>query len=285
MAMTKIEYLVNGTQVATIKEVCDLLGEKVTRKQVEAGEVPGVVAVKVDEDGNILENLTPNNNGTVEFPSGNVAELNDPLDKEDGEPTIGDTTGDSQDIDNDPENLDNDDMGEDNSSDDTDNEDTEEPKKGGISPELLAKMKALNDKKKAEQEASNTKTKAPKKGEPVEEYPEKGSFKTEKDMKKFYKNLSDEQLDEWLELEGLTDKVKLSDNEPINRMRKCMVLKDFHFPKQTSEKKKSKYADLTTEELLETCLDNDINVKDAKGNEKILRMYCIMALREAGLLE
>ena len=69
-------------------------------------------------------------------------------------------------------------------------------------------------------------------------------------------------------------------------MRKCMAIKDYHFPRQTKAKRsKSKYADYTTEDLLEMALENDVEVKDSKGNLRILRMYCIMALREAGIIE
>lgn len=116
------------------------------------------------------------------------------------------------------------------------------------------------------------------------EFPERGSYTDPKDLKKFYKQLTDAQLDEWLELEGLV--YKESGNVPIDRMRKCMAIMDAHFPKEPGKgKKKSKYADFTTEQLVEMCMENDVEIKDAKGDMRILRMYTIMALKEAGILE
>lgn len=115
------------------------------------------------------------------------------------------------------------------------------------------------------------------------EYPEKGTFSTDKELKKFYKKLTDEQLDEWLELEGL--EYKANDNPSINRMRKCMAILYYHFPKQPSKsKKKSKYSQYSTEELVQMAMDNDVEVRDDKGDERILRMYTIMALRDAGII-
>lgn len=173
------------------------------------------------------------------------------------------------------------DANEDNdSTDDTDNNDNEETPSLN---DLLAKMAELRAKKEAS-EGSKDKGKRTKKIEFTGEYPEVGTFKEEKELKKFYKQLSDEQLDEWLELEGLT--YKASDNEPINRMRKCMSILALHFPKDNkSSKKKSKYADYSTEELLEIALANDVDVPEGKGDARILRMYTIMALRKAKLLD
>jgi hypothetical protein len=116
------------------------------------------------------------------------------------------------------------------------------------------------------------------------EFPERGSYTDPKDLKKFYKQLTDAQLDEWLELEGLV--YKASGNLSIDRMRKCMAIMDAHFPKEPGKgKKKSKYADFTTEQLVEMCMENDVEIKDAKGDMRILRMYTVMALKEAGILE
>lgn len=115
-------------------------------------------------------------------------------------------------------------------------------------------------------------------------YPEVGSVADHKALKKVYKGLTDEQLDEWLSLEGLTDKVKLSGHGPIDRMRKCMAITNLHFPKPVAVKTKSKYADYTTEQLVQMAMDNEIEVKDDKGDMRILRMYTIMALKEAGIL-
>jgi hypothetical protein len=116
------------------------------------------------------------------------------------------------------------------------------------------------------------------------EYPEPGSFKDEKALKKFYKQLSDEQLDEWIELEGL--KYKECEHPSINRMRKCMAIRELHFPTKpkANTKSKSKYSHFSTEQLVEMANKAGIPVKDSKGSDQILRMYTIMALREKGLI-
>lgn len=113
------------------------------------------------------------------------------------------------------------------------------------------------------------------------QYPEVGAI-DEKGLKKLYKKLSDSQIDEWLELEGLT--YKKCDHEAINRMRKCMAITQYHFPKISVPKKASKYAEYSTEKLVEMCMENDVMLKDDKGDARILRMYCIMGLREAGVI-
>jgi len=112
------------------------------------------------------------------------------------------------------------------------------------------------------------------------EYPEKGHFATDKDLKKFYKKLTDAQITEWLELEGIT--YKASEHEAINRMRMCMAILYYHFPKPEAKgKKNSKYADLTTEQLVAMAAEAEVEYKDSDDN-RILRMRVIMALREAG---
>ena len=116
-------------------------------------------------------------------------------------------------------------------------------------------------------------------------FPEVGTLESAKELKKLYKGMTDTQLDEWLALEGLTDKVKISGHGPIDRMRKCMAISALHFPPAPkAPKSKSKYADYTTEQLVQMAMDHDIPVKDDKGDVRILRMYTIMALREAGVL-
>lgn len=117
------------------------------------------------------------------------------------------------------------------------------------------------------------------------EYPEVGDFEDEKAIKKYIKGLTDEQLQAWCELEG-AEWVE-NEHRNINRMRMAMAIKAVHFPelaKKPSSKKKSKYAEYTTEELVEMAIDNNVEVRDDKGNERILRMYTIVALREAGLI-
>lgn len=120
-------------------------------------------------------------------------------------------------------------------------------------------------------------------------YPEQGHFATEADIKKYIKALTNEQLKEWCELEGAT--WNSHDNESINRMRMAMAIKAVHFPHLASgtgtgkKKSKSKYADYTNEQLAQMALDNDVEVPDAKGDARIERMYTIMALRKAKILE
>lgn len=122
--------------------------------------------------------------------------------------------------------------------------------------------------------------------DPEQDYPEVGEFKDEKAMKKFIKGLSDESLEEWCTLEGV--EWKHNDHAAINRMRMAMAIKALHFKPATtgkSKKSKSKYAHYTTEELVQMALDNDIEVPDDKGDMRICRMYTIIALRNAGLIE
>lgn len=118
------------------------------------------------------------------------------------------------------------------------------------------------------------------------EYPEKGTMKDEKAISKFIRKLTDKQVAEWAELEGLSYKVHET-SEPINRMRAVMAIKAYHFPKAdagTASKSKSKYGAYTLEELVAMAAEAKITVKDAKGDLKIQRMYTIMALKEKGLL-
>jgi hypothetical protein len=117
------------------------------------------------------------------------------------------------------------------------------------------------------------------------EYPERGEFKDVKAMKRYIKKLTDEQLEEWCLLEGV--EWKRCEHPAINRMRMAMAIKALHFPEtapKKSSKKKSKYADYTTEQLVQMALEHDVVVRDAKGDPRIERMYLIMALRDAGLL-
>lgn len=115
-------------------------------------------------------------------------------------------------------------------------------------------------------------------------YPEVGDFKEAKDIKAYYKKLTVEQLEEWVELEGL--EVAHTDSPNIYRMRLCMAILYHHFPKapaKASKKSSQKYP-LSTEEYVQMAMDNDVEVKDDKGNMQILRMYTIMALKNAGII-
>jgi hypothetical protein len=113
-------------------------------------------------------------------------------------------------------------------------------------------------------------------------YPEVGTYTEQKDLQKFYKHCTDDQLTEWVELEGL--EYNPSESVPIDRMRKCMAILYKHFPKAPSTKKKSKYADYTNEALLQLAIDNDV-VFEMTEDERILRMRAIMALRAASVIE
>jgi hypothetical protein len=111
-------------------------------------------------------------------------------------------------------------------------------------------------------------------------YPEVGFFEDDKDsLQKFYKHCTDEQVMEWVDIEGL--EFTPSESAPINRMRACMAILYRHYPKAPSAKKKSKYADYTLEQLVTIAIDKDVPV-ETTDDERIMRMRVIMALRAAG---
>lgn len=113
-------------------------------------------------------------------------------------------------------------------------------------------------------------------------FPEQGHFAEQKDLQKFYKHLSDEQLLEWVQLEGL--EFKPAESQPINRMRMAMAVLYSHFPKAPSAKKKSKYADYSNEQLVELCLEKSVPFEPTE-DDRIMRMRAIMALRAHGIIE
>jgi hypothetical protein len=115
-------------------------------------------------------------------------------------------------------------------------------------------------------------------------YPEVGSEDVvdQKWLQKFYKHLTDDQLTEWVELEGLT--YNPSESAPIERMRKCMAILYKHYPKAPTSKKKSKYSDYTTESLIQMLLDNDVPC-EVTDDDRIMRMRAIMALRAHKVIE
>lgn len=259
--MATTNYEVNGTTVSTLKEVSELLGTKVTKKGIESGKYEGVI---------IIEATT--------------------LDLEESiKSTIVDKSGIN------PDNL------EVIVVTDTDYKDefaTQEAKE----EEALA----LTNTEEVDTALTNTEEVATEESSSVEEveestedesttdvasddqleYPELGSFNDEKAIKKYIKGLTDAQLHEWVELEGV--EYKTSDHTSINRMRQAMAIKGLHFPSTVAtkgaSKKKSKYSDYTTEQLVEMAIENDVEVRDDKGDMRILRMYTIMALKSAGLL-
>lgn len=115
-------------------------------------------------------------------------------------------------------------------------------------------------------------------------FPEKGYFGEEgrKNLQKFYKHLTNEQLEEWVELEGL--EVKPTDSEQIYRMRLAMAILYHHYPKAPAKKKESKYAKYSTEELVNMAIENEVAF-EVTDDSRILRMRAIMALRAAGHIE
>lgn len=114
-------------------------------------------------------------------------------------------------------------------------------------------------------------------------YPEIGHFgEDKKALQGFYKHLTNEQLEEWLELEGL--QYVPTDSPQITRMRMCMAILYFHFPKAPSKKKESKYAKYSLEDLVEMAVDKDVPV-EMTDDDRILRMRTIMALRAAGHIQ
>lgn len=116
------------------------------------------------------------------------------------------------------------------------------------------------------------------------EYPEVGAFADKKAMKKYVKKLSDAQIFDWLDLEGVL--FTPCDHESINRMRAVMAMTAKHFPTTApvGTKSKSKYADMSDDQLIKLAADKKVVVKDAKGDARIRRMYTIMALKAAGHL-
>ena len=108
-------------------------------------------------------------------------------------------------------------------------------------------------------------------------YPEVGTFVDDKSLKKFYKQLSTEDLEQWCELEGLTFKA-CPEQPPIHRMRAAMALLYKHFPKETAPKKESPYKKYSTEDLVQMAIDNEVAFEMSE-DDRILRMRAIMALR------
>lgn len=113
-------------------------------------------------------------------------------------------------------------------------------------------------------------------------YPETGFFKEQKDLQKFYKHCTDEQLAEWVDVEGL--EFKANDSQAINRMRMAMAVLYYHFPKAPSTKKKSKYADYSDEMLINLLLEHEVPCEPT-DDDRIMRMRAIMALRAHKIIE
>ena len=117
-----------------------------------------------------------------------------------------------------------------------------------------------------------------------EGFPKVGFFTEKKDLQKFYKQLDTEVLVDWCKAEGLSY-TECPDNESINRMRIAMAILYYHFPKAPATKKsKSKYADYSTEKLMELAMTNDV-IFEPCDDPRILRMRAILALRAHNIIE
>lgn len=115
-------------------------------------------------------------------------------------------------------------------------------------------------------------------------YPEVGVFDDKKVLQRFYKQLPTAVLEDWGTLEGLTWK-PCPEHESIHRMRVAQEILYKHFPKAPSKgKAKSKYADYTTEQLIDMAASKDVPV-EVTDDMRILRMRTIMALRAHGVIE
>lgn len=263
--MAKV-FVINGEQVATtVREVCEVLGRKVTKKDILAGLVEEVVEMDEKEVAEMGLGAEAELEGAEDIAEEVDKALNEDVNLEDDEEDTEDTEEDTED--------------EEDEEEDTKAEDTGADK-NKVPASLAEKLKAIT------KPSGSTAPKSDKYEEGAEiEYPEKGT-KTVEELKALYKRLTDKHLDDWLELEGLT--YTPSDNPGINRMRKCMAITNFHHPKAnggSGKKSKSKYAQYTTEDLVQLCMDNNVEVKDSQGDMRILRMYCIISLRNAGLLK
>lgn len=294
------EVMVDGMtepmQVTTLGEVNKLIpGKRVTKKDIEDGNVPGVTILtasevqpglelrEVVEASDNIEVIVVTDNRTTEEHTEEATE------------EVADTEEDTTE----EEPTESVEEAEEATQDDTD-EDFEQPQRTEPKEEVVSGHKDANKVtgKLAELAAKLKKPDTPAKTPKVKQdladtvvhYPEVGAYQEEglDALKKFISRLSTEQLVEWAGIEGTLDKVKEIDNPSIYRMRVAMSITGLHFPKQSGSSKpksKSPYAKYTTEELMEMALDNDVEVRDGKGDMRIQRMYCIVALRNAGVIE
>lgn len=340
----KTAYMVNGTMATNMKEVVNLLGASVTKRDILAGEVEGVSIIEIDaETGSpiLSEEQVADLEHKAEFASleqqQEEAAMMSKLEEE------GDSTeGDTEDVEGDTDSSD-DSTNLDHSEDDTDSQEGDTTGELSCSicncdidgdsyatdandnpicdycleaarKEELAKQMGVDTgagkpvivTAPTRNTPSNTPVIKPNGGKPSVtpkkggkivvarneagevEYPEKGVFPDEKAIKGYIKKLSDPELYEWCELEGVT--WKTNEHDGINRMRAAMAMKSFHMGTASAStgksKKKGKYSDYTTEELVAMALEHDVDVKPYNGDDmRILRMYTIMALKDAGLLE
>lgn len=291
MAKQTIKYVIGTEEFGNVGLVGKFLGHKVTKKDIEAGKYPEVSIVSVDEEPVEVEPTEPVAEDTedgIEVPDDSTGFLPEPeLDEatkrtlELIEKAIDDTPEEDQVLFDALCNL------EDSIRDGIALTDEQVTLVTAILNGTLVTQPLTNtDDTDTPVDSDSEEEDVPQ--EPVNdtEYPEVGEFKDEKAMKKFIKGLSDESLREWCMLEGA--EWKACDHESINRMRMAMAIKALHFPSlapKKSKKSKSKYSQWETEDLVQMALDNDVEVPDDKGDNRILRMYTIMALRKAGIID
>lgn len=296
-----VEGMEEALVVKTVGEVNKLIpgSKRVTKKDIEDGNVEGVTVV-TDEDtqeGLQLDEVVEASNGQIQVihvtDSATTEEdtTQDEVEHTEDEETVEESTEEDSEEPTDEDT--NDEVSDEDFEQPQRNEPVAEPVKGSVEStkvesnpklaELVSKLKQPEPKAD-----KSTKVKQDLAGQDVE-YPERGSYGEDgvEELKKFISRLSNEQLQEWVDIEGLQDKVKENDNPAIYRMRLAMAIREAHYPKSTTSKpkSKSKYGHYTTEQLLEMALENDVEVKDAKGDNRILRMYAIVALRNAGVIE
>ena len=299
------------TEVSTLAEVKSLLGDtKVTKKAIEAGQYPMIVIASADtEEVEATEptDLVEDVDTTEEVDTTEVAdEVEDDTTEEVDEPT--DTEEDTVDEPTDEVPAEYVVGAMAIISDDSANEELLEWIFEAELPNDEVTITAVDKESgnievkgydgavhytdltvTAPPKAPKAKTKARDVNPEVDGYPEVGYFADEPAMKKYIKKLTNEQLYEWCAQEGA--EYNEHDNPSINRMRAAMAIKAKHFTHlsagngKSKSKKKSKYSDYSNEQLAQLCLDNDVDVRDAKGDTRIERMYMIMDLRNAGVLQ
>ena len=114
-------------------------------------------------------------------------------------------------------------------------------------------------------------------------FPTVGTFTEDKAIKKFYKQLPTEVLEDWANQLGAEYKA-CEENDSIHRMRVAMAILYTHFPKESKAKPKSKYAGYTLEQLVDMALEHSVAV-EMTDDTRILRMRLIMGLRASKVIE
>jgi len=105
----------------------------------------------------------------------------------------------------------------------------------------------------------------------------------EKELKKYYKQLDTEEIEDWAK--GLKETFKPCPEQPsIHRMRAAMAVLYHYFPRETKAKKTSKYKELKLEQLVAMADEHNVPV-EVCDDERIMRMRLIMALRASKVIE